>query len=65
MRLVQVSGINRFGGIWNHNLPDKATVATLGSRMLVVAPSALYWIDSEGDVEPATAYPRQSPDDGA
>ncbi len=52
------------GGIWVHNLPDRATVTTLGSRMLVVSPSDLYWIDSEGDIEAATAYPKVYEDNG-
>lgn len=64
MRLIEIAGIGKRGNVWRHVLPEDAMVSSFCSRVLVVAPSALYYLDGEGDVEPATAYPKVYEDNG-
>lgn len=59
MRLAQVTGLTANGkSYWSHPLPQGATVAIAGHRMLVVLPDGSdYWLHEDGSTELARKYP--------
>jgi hypothetical protein len=67
MRLAQVTGLTANGkSYWSHPLPQGATVAIAGKRMLVVLPDGLdYWLHEDGSTEMVKPYPKLHSDDGA
>lgn len=63
MKLLELVGVGEAGNIWRVPLPDKAGVHTHGSRVLVAAPTALFWVHPDGSIEQATSYPRRLHED--